>query len=780
MSKRIYSLIALFAIATTVAADTAATVKKVLVFSRCEGYNHKESIAVCKEKMAEEAKKGAFTVDFSDDYSALEIKNLVKYDALVLNNTTHMKTDQHPFLAPSICSFVRWGGGLCVIHAGADNFYKAPECANLVGGLFDGHPWMANGTWAFKVEDRNSPLTASFKHFPDGKFKRKDEIYQQASPYYDRTKLRVLVSLDMSDEATAKAKGQKRADNDYAVSWIRSYGKGRVFYTSFAHDRRAWEANDTREHIFAGLAYTLGTLKADDTPSAVIEKKENAPSLEKLASEVLDPKKAGAVSDWRYRQKCEFRLAAALFECKDAKVALDVAKRVFARRDVTESLRGVAARVILSSDNSFLASVLDDESKKVRQAAFGYGLVIPNEVLAKAVDGRPSEIKCAIIAKLVENKAKCCVKKIASLTSDGDETVVIAACNALARLGGVENVEMLNDLRKRGGNIGKAAEEALEIIPGAGEKIFDLAKEDKSLLAVAGKRAEVKLFGRWKEFAFSSDKAVRKAAWRGIRNASSPLTQETLTQWFIAANDEEASTAGNILWQSALKSLDENDCEKVLVDIWKKSKGASRMKVEELLLRDKGLKALDVWECLAKDATFGGDAKKAYCEATSQIIKGGGESKALSRNLWKAKASRTAHNDNAMKAIDGDARTRWASGFNAKGASFELDLGESCFVNEVTLNTEKSANDTPAGCEVFVSDDGKNWKGPVATCDDKTKKSTTFSLMLAARYLKFVQVSARKGLYWSIHEVEIKAGMDIKKLEEIKKTAAAFGLKEVK
>ena len=290
MNSRILTVVAAFMAVVSFAAEEAAKVKKVLVFSRCEGYNHKESIAVCKEKMAEEAKKGAFSVDFSDEYSSLEIKNLVKYDALVLNNTTHMKTDQHPFLAPSICSFVRWGGGLCVIHAGADNFYKAPECANLVGGLFDGHPWMANGTWAFKVEDRNSPLTQSFKHLPDGKFKRKDEIYQQASPYYDRTKLRVLVSLDMSDEATAKAKGQKRADTDYAVSWIRSYCKGRVFYTSFAHDRRAWEANDTREHIFAGLAYTLGTLKADDTPSAVIEKKENAPSLEKLASEVLDQK----------------------------------------------------------------------------------------------------------------------------------------------------------------------------------------------------------------------------------------------------------------------------------------------------------------------------------------------------------------------------------------------------------------------------------------------------------------------------------------------------------
>ena len=120
--KRVLLIVAAFvSVGAALAADPAANAKKVLVFSRIEGFNHKASVAACKEKMAEEAKKGAFAVDFSDDYAALEIGNLAKYDALVLNNTTHLKTKDHPSVAPSICSYVRWGGGLCA--------RSAPTCA---------------------------------------------------------------------------------------------------------------------------------------------------------------------------------------------------------------------------------------------------------------------------------------------------------------------------------------------------------------------------------------------------------------------------------------------------------------------------------------------------------------------------------------------------------------------------------------------------------------------------------------------------------------------------
>ncbi|HNX33490.1 MAG TPA: ThuA domain-containing protein [Kiritimatiellia bacterium] len=240
--------------------------RRVLVFSKCEGYVHGEGIVYGIKALEIAAKTGAFQAAFATDYAALTDKaNLFKYDAVVLNSTTRLKAKDNPALVPNLIEFVKSGRGLCVIHAGADNFYDSPDAAEMVGGQFDGHPWGGGGTWAFKLDDPSHPLNKAF----DGKgFKAGDEIYQQKSPFYDRSKLRVLVSLDLSDDKTAAAKGQKRADKDHAVSWIRPYGEGRVFYTSFAHDKRAYLNPAILWHILDGLQYTLGDLKADDKPAA--------------------------------------------------------------------------------------------------------------------------------------------------------------------------------------------------------------------------------------------------------------------------------------------------------------------------------------------------------------------------------------------------------------------------------------------------------------------------------------------------------------------------------
>ena len=243
-----------------------AKARRVLVFSKCEGYVHGEGIVYGIKALEVAAKTGAFQADFATDYAALTDKvNLFKYDAVVLNSTTRLKAKDNPALVPNLIEFVKSGRGLCVIHAGADNFYDSPDAAEMVGGQFDGHPWGGGGTWAFKLDDPSHPLNKAF----EGKgFKAGDEIYQQKSPFYDRSKLRVLVSLDLSDEKTAAAKGQKRADKDHAVSWIRPYGEGRVFYTSFAHDKRAYLNPTILWHILDGVQYTLGDLKADDKPAA--------------------------------------------------------------------------------------------------------------------------------------------------------------------------------------------------------------------------------------------------------------------------------------------------------------------------------------------------------------------------------------------------------------------------------------------------------------------------------------------------------------------------------
>lgn len=102
---------------------------------------------------------------------------------------------------------------------------------------------------------------------------------------------------------------------------------------------------------------------------------------------------------------------------------------------------------------------------------------------------------------------------------------------------------------------------------------------------------------------------------------------------------------------------------------------------------------------------------------------------------------------------------------------YTLDLGESTFVSEVTLDTERSGGDTPNGYEVFTSADGKSWSGPVAQGDGSAHGKTVIPLAVQARHLKFVTTGGRPGLHWSIHEIYAKAGLDQKKVADIQKVA---------
>jgi type 1 glutamine amidotransferase len=54
-----------------------------------------------------------------------------------------------------------------------------------------------------------------------------------------------------------------REDNDYAISWIRDYGKGRVFYCSLGHDSYVFWDTKVLEHFLAGIQYALGDLEVE-------------------------------------------------------------------------------------------------------------------------------------------------------------------------------------------------------------------------------------------------------------------------------------------------------------------------------------------------------------------------------------------------------------------------------------------------------------------------------------------------------------------------------------
>jgi hypothetical protein len=229
---------------------------KLLVFWKCEGFAHAQAIEYAIAFYQVDSQMGYCAAEFFGDYAALTAENLEKYDALVLNNTTGLKVKELPDLEPTLLSFVRGGKGYVVLHGGADNFKESPALCAMLGGCFAGHPWTwRGGEWKFKIDDPDSPINATLGKEP---FFFADEIYQHRKPYGNRTNIHVLVSMDFSDATTAAMNRDKQCHkdtNDYPVSWTREEGKGRVFYTSFGHDRAAYVHPKIMAHILLGTLW---------------------------------------------------------------------------------------------------------------------------------------------------------------------------------------------------------------------------------------------------------------------------------------------------------------------------------------------------------------------------------------------------------------------------------------------------------------------------------------------------------------------------------------------
>ena len=160
--------------------------------------------------------------------------------------------------------FVAEGNGLIGFHAASDNFGRHPEARALVGGQFNGHPWGAGGTWAFKLDDPGHRLNQVFKG--EG-FWHTDEIYQyNPESYVGTDTLRVLVSLDMSQKVVSERIND--GPREVPVSWVRSAGKGRVFYTNLGHRQETFRNPIILQHMLDGIQYALGDLEADATPTS--------------------------------------------------------------------------------------------------------------------------------------------------------------------------------------------------------------------------------------------------------------------------------------------------------------------------------------------------------------------------------------------------------------------------------------------------------------------------------------------------------------------------------
>ena len=251
------------------AGNAAPKKKRVLAIGQVKGFQH-DSVSHALAtlwKMGQET--GLYDTYIRTDCQLItkkkltgNAKNLDFFDAVAFYTTGELDMDDSQ--KADLLAFVKQDGkGFIGVHSAPDTFYKWPEYGEMVGGYFDGHPWNTFQAPVL-IEDPNSPMT---KHFAGKEFTILDEIYQAKN--YSRSDVRVLMRLneDKLDLTSEKIVPKlKRTDKDWAVTWIKNYGKGRVFYSTLGHTIEVWENKDIQKMYLEGVKWALGMTHADATP----------------------------------------------------------------------------------------------------------------------------------------------------------------------------------------------------------------------------------------------------------------------------------------------------------------------------------------------------------------------------------------------------------------------------------------------------------------------------------------------------------------------------------
>ncbi len=179
------------------------------------------------------AKRG-ITFNYTSTVADINEKNLAGYDALMIySNITRISPEQEK----ALLDFVENGKGFCPIHCASYCFQNSPKYIDLVGAQFKSHK-----TDTFRVtpteKATDHPIMKGYAGFESW-----DETYVHTKHNEkDRTVLEYRTEGNTKEPWT----------------WVRTQGKGRVFYTAWGHDQRTWSNPGFQELLERGLRWSVG------------------------------------------------------------------------------------------------------------------------------------------------------------------------------------------------------------------------------------------------------------------------------------------------------------------------------------------------------------------------------------------------------------------------------------------------------------------------------------------------------------------------------------------
>ena len=176
------------------------------------------------------------------------VHNLTYFDAIFFFGVREidLSADQRA----DLLSFVRDDGkGFVAAHSASTAFFSWPEFGDLLGGRFDEHPWnVADATVV--VDDASFP---AMRHLP-ARWPVHDELYQLKE--FSRASVHVLAHLDPAT-LDLRAPLVHRTDRDFPAAWSKSFGRGRVFYSTLGHEADDWDNPPLQKMYFEAIRWSL-------------------------------------------------------------------------------------------------------------------------------------------------------------------------------------------------------------------------------------------------------------------------------------------------------------------------------------------------------------------------------------------------------------------------------------------------------------------------------------------------------------------------------------------
>jgi len=175
--------------------------------------------------------KEGISFTYTDKPDDLNTENLDKYDALVIYANHEQIT---PSQEKALLDFVEKGRGFIPLHCASFCFQNSPKYIEMVGGQFKSHK---TDSFSTTIVNKEHPVMKNVKEFITW-----DETY-----VHDKLAADIEVLMERIE-----------GEHHEPWTWVKSIGKGRVFYTAYGHDERTWSQPGFQQLVKEGILWAVG------------------------------------------------------------------------------------------------------------------------------------------------------------------------------------------------------------------------------------------------------------------------------------------------------------------------------------------------------------------------------------------------------------------------------------------------------------------------------------------------------------------------------------------